>query len=539
MKILVYLIGRYKLNLLIGEFMTKEDYLVGIYLRLSREDERLGESSSISNQRDLLLKYIKDNNLMFAGEYVDDGISGTTFDRKGFNQMIKDCENKKINMIITKDTSRLGRDHIEFGFYVERYFPEHGIRYVAVNDGIDTAVNSSANDMLVFKSAFNDMYVKDISNKLRSSLNIKKSNGQFVGTYAPYGYKKDSDNKHKLVIDEEAAFVVRRIFKMFAQGNSLSKICDTLTSEGVPTPSMYKNMNIGQVGYHYGVWSTRTVGDILKNPTYIGNLAQCRQKKINYKSKKRVHNKPQDWVIKENAVDPIVDEATFNLINRGKRSSMTDSLLLRGLIFCKDCNHSIGFRVQKQETKKHGIVTRVYGNCNYWAKRKKQNVCTPHSVKYDAIEAIVLDNLRGMCKKYLNENNLENILKNTGKLKKKKENLKHEILRIENNIEKIGKKMDACYDDKLEGNITLDMFKRIYNNLTLEIKELEKQKEAIKKSLSDMENNNTLESNYYMRKIKEFLEMKNPARAFIVSLIDRIEIDENKNIDIYYKFRLI
>ena len=224
--------------------MNAEQYKVGIYLRLSREDERLGESSSISTQRDLLLNYIRDNNLIFVDEYVDDGVSGTTFDREGFNRMIKDCESKKINMIITKDTSRLGRDHIEFGFYVERYFPEHGIRYVAVNDGIDTFSNSSANDMLVFKSAFNDMYVKDISNKQRSSLYTKKRNGQFVGAYAPYGYNKSEEDKHKLVINEEEAKVVRRIFNMFASGDSLTTICDKLTNENIPTPSMSKGMNI-------------------------------------------------------------------------------------------------------------------------------------------------------------------------------------------------------------------------------------------------------------------------------------------------------
>ena len=159
-------------------------YKVGIYLRLSREDEHLGESSSISTQRDLLLKYIKDNNLLLIDEYIDDGISGTTFNRNGFNRMIKDCQEKRINMIITKDTSRLGRDHIEFGYYTEKFFPEHNIRYVAVNDGIDTFNdNNIANDMLIFKSAFNDMYVKDISNKLRSSLYTKKRNGLLIGTY--------------------------------------------------------------------------------------------------------------------------------------------------------------------------------------------------------------------------------------------------------------------------------------------------------------------------------------------------------------------
>ena len=528
--------------------MIIEDYKVGIYLRLSREDERLGESSSISNQRDLLLNYIRDNNLILVDEYVDDGVSGTTFDRAGFNRMIKDCESKKINMIITKDTSRLGRDHIEFGFYVERYFPEHNIRYVAVNDGIDTAINSSANDMLVFKSAFNDMYVKDISNKLRSSLYTKKRNGQFVGAYAPYGYIKDPEDKHKLLINEEEARIVKRIFKMFASGSSLNDICDILTHEQVKTPSISKNMKLGQNNVHYGVWATRTVSDILKCPTYIGNLTQCKQKKVNYKSKKRVHNKENGWIVSIGSVPAIIDEDTFNVVqdmfksnkNRGIRGNgITDNLLLRGLIFCKDCGHTIGFRAHKQNTLKHGEVIRVYGNCNYWSKRKKQHVCTPHNVKYYDIELIVLNNLNEMCKKYLSEQNLENILNNSEKIQKKKEQIKFEIIKLDNLIESINKKIDACYNDKLEGNITLDMYKRTYNNLTLEIKKYQLEKEKYIKNLYDIDNNSLTNNKLYVKVVNDFLNMKNPSRTLITSLIDKIEIDENNNVDIYYKFKLI
>ena len=528
--------------------MVTEDYKVGIYLRLSREDERLGESSSISNQRDLLLNYIRDNNLLLVDEYVDDGVSGTTFDRAGFNRMIKDCESKKINMIITKDTSRLGRDHIEFGFYVERYFPEHNIRYVAVNDGIDTAINSSANDMLVFKSAFNDMYVKDISNKLRSSLYTKKRNGQFVGAYAPYGYMKNPEDKHKLLINEEEARIVKRIFKMFANGSSLNDICDILTREQVKTPSISKNMKLGQNNVHYGVWATRTVSDILKCPTYIGNLTQCKQKKVNYKSKKRVHNKENGWIVSIGSVPAIIDEDTFNVVqdmfksnkNRGIRGNgITDSLLLRGLIFCKDCGHTIGFRAHKQNTLKHGEVIRVYGNCNYWAKRKKQHVCTPHNVKYHDIELIVLNNLKEMCKKYLNEQNLENILNNSEKIQNKKEQIKFEIIKLDNLIESINKKIDACYNDKLEGNISLDMYKRTYNNLTLEIKKYQLEKEKYIKMLYDIDNNSLSNNKSFVKVVNDFLNMKNPSRTLITSLIDKIEIGENNNIDIYYKFKLI
>ncbi len=527
--------------------MKTLDYRVGIYLRLSREDERLGESGSISNQRDLLLNYIKDNNLLLVDEYVDDGVSGTTFDRVGFHRMIKDCEEKKINMIITKDTSRLGRDHIEFGFYVERYFPEHNIRYVAVNDGIDTAVNSSANDMLVFKSAFNDMYVKDISNKLRSSLYTKKRNGQFVGTYAPYGYMKDSNDKHKLIINEEEAMIVRRIFYMFAQGDSLCKICDVLTDEGVPTPSMSKNMNIGMKNYHYGVWSTRTVSDILKCPTYIGHLAQCKQKKVSYKSKRVVHQDREHWIISENAVPSIIDEGVFHLVqdmfrsnkNRGKGNGITNELLLRGLIFCHECHHTFGFRATKNLTQKYGEVTRIYGNCNYWLKRKSLGVCTPHSVKYSVIEEIVLDNLRSIFHKYLDENHLENVLKKSSKLQNKKKKLQYEMIRLDNAKETLNKKIDACYNDKLEGNIALDMYKRTYHNLTLEIQKCDEEKKKCMKVLEVIDDHEMMDDDYYIGKMKEFLSMKKKSRTFIASLIERIEISEDNNIDIYYKFKLI
>lgn len=527
--------------------MNKLEYKVGIYLRLSREDERLGESGSISTQRDLLLNYIRENNLIFVDEYVDDGVSGTTFDRAGFNRMIKDCKSKKINMIITKDTSRLGRDHIEFGKYVERFFPEHGIRYVAVNDGIDTGSNSCANDMLVFKSAFNDMYVKDISNKQRSALYVKKRNGQFVGAYAPYGYSKSEEDKHKLVINEEEAKIVKRIFNMFAHGFSLPNICDILTNEKVPTPSISKNMNIGQTNFHYGVWSTRTVGDILKSPNYIGNLTQCKQKKINYKSKKRVHNKKDDWIIVENAIPRIIEDDLYLLVqdmfksnkNRQNGTGITDKLLLRGLIYCKECGHTLGFRAQEQITKKSGKVTRIYGNCNYWAKRKKQSVCTPHSVKYNEIEEIVISELRKMCHDYIDPNSLEDSLKKSKKNQAKKDKYNIEILKLENINKFLAKKIDACYNDKLDGNITLDMYKRAYNNFINEIKDNENKINELKNELYNLDNNNGVDDKKLKKLIREFLELNNPPRNLIVSLIDRIEISEDNNIDIYYKFKLV
>ena len=517
------------------------NYKVGIYLRLSREDEKQGESGSISTQRELLLDYIKNNNLLFVCEYVDDGVSGTTFDRKGFNRMIRDCESKKINMIITKDTSRLGRDHIEFGYYVEKYFPEHNIRYVAVNDGIDT-FNNSSNDMLLFKSAFNDMYVKDISNKLRSSLYIKKKSGLFVGCYAPYGYKKCNNDNHRLEIDSNTSYVVKRIFDMFIKGYSLGKISDVLTCENIPTPSMAKNMRLGQSNIHYGVWSTKTIDSILKNPTYMGNLTQGRQRKVSYKSKKRIHIKEDDWIVSEDTVPPIVSREVFELVqsmfkinkNHSKRGNgITDKLLFRGLVYCKECHHTIGWRDYIQNTKKNGLVHRIYGNCNYWSKRRKQNVCTPHSIKYNIIEDLVIDNLKELINKYIDRDKLYELVLSSDKFIEKKNNIKSEIMRLEQVIINNKKKIEACYRDRLDNNITIDIYKKIYNDLMVEIDKSKNKKGEYEKMFFDFNHLN----NNYLDKINSFLDMRNISSSLISLLIDRIEIDEDKNIDIYYKFK--
>jgi DNA invertase Pin-like site-specific DNA recombinase/predicted Zn-dependent protease len=527
--------------------VDSETYKVGIYLRLSREDERLGESGSITTQRELLLNYIKDNNLIFIDEYIDDGISGTTFDRDGFKRMIKDVEDKKINMIITKDTSRLGRDHIEFGYYVEKYFPEKNIRYVAVTDGIDTSINSTNNDMLLFKSAFNDMYVKDISNKIRASLYTKKRNGKFVGQTAPYGYKKDPNDKHKLVIDEEAAFIVRKIFNLFVKGTSLTEICNTLTKEGVPIPSVYKNMNRGLKSSIYGVWGQRTVSDMLQNPTYIGDLTQGRCKKVSYKSKKMIHTKKKDWIIAENSCPAIIDKETFELVqhiymsNRNRKTIKDNgcgNLLLRGFIYCKECHHTIGFRKQIQYTKAYGTKVRIYGNCNYWSKHKKDNACTPHSVKYEDIESNVLEAIKDACHKYLDTSVFEDILKKNSKSLKLQKDLESQVSKLKNEITLSIKKIDDIYNDKLNGIIDLEMYKRIYNNITGELISKEKELSSIEEKLYKLINNTNDNHELYKKIVKEFLSLKSPSRALLSNLIKNIEIDENKNIEINYKIKL-
>ena len=334
---------------------------------------------------------------------------------------------------------------------------------------------------------------------------------------------------------------------MFARGDSLTTICDKLTNENIPTPSMSKGMNIGQNNYHYGVWSTRTVGDILKSPNYIGNLTQSKQKKVSYKSKKRVHNKKDNWIIVENAIPRIIDDELYELVqnmfssnkNRRECNGITDSLLLRGLIYCKECGHTFGFRAQYQDTKKHGRVCRVYGNCNYWAKRKNQGVCTPHSVKYYEIEEAVVSELKKICNKYIDSNLLVDSYKKESKLNLKCNKYNIEILKLQNSNKVLNKKIDDCYNDKLDGNITLDMYKRAYNNFVNQIQDNDNKIREYERKIINFKNKKQDNDKLLMKRIEKILNMDSPNRNLIASLIDRIEITEDNNIDIYYKFKLV
>ena len=249
-------------------------YNVGLYIRLSREDDDKNyESESITNQKSLLLQYAKENNLRVYDIYIDDGFSGTNFDRPGFIRLIKDIENKKINMVITKDMSRLGRDYIGTGELVEKFFPEHNVRYIAVTDNIDTYLNSTNNDIAPFKAIMNDFYAKDISKKIKSSLKAKMKDGKYVGGRAPFGYTKDKDNKNQLIVDSEQAIVVKRIFDMALNGLSYYKIADILTSEGIKTPASYYNFEwFGNYNPTFNKWNAKTIYDILNNRIYTGDL---------------------------------------------------------------------------------------------------------------------------------------------------------------------------------------------------------------------------------------------------------------------------
>lgn len=511
-------------------------YKVGMYLRLSREDEeKKTESESITNQRNIILEYITRNGFLLINEYCDDGISGTTFDRPSFKRMIEDCEKGVINTIITKDMSRLGRDHIVGGDYMENYFKENNIRYIAINDDVDST-SDNYDDLIQFKLIFNEYYPKDISKKVRSSINIKKKKGQFLGGIPPYGYNKNPNDKYKLVIDEYSSKIVKRMFEMFADGMSLQKIARTLNKENIAIPSVYKNLNRGLKSTAYGKWQTRTIDEILKNPTYIGNLTQGRRKKVSYKSKKIRRTDKEQWIIAENTHEPIVTKELFDLVQQiyathKNTKKGTNDELLRGLLYCKECGHTIGIN--------KGSNNKKYCTCNYYKKYSKENLCTPHSIPYEILENEILKQVRSLCKKSVNASNFEMILKNNNSKQKIQDELKRKINKYKTEIETSSKKIEDVYMDKLNGKIDLDFFTRIYNKIITDTEELKIQLQELEQEYDNLLNEKETNLVDYQKKINEYLSFKKPSKKILISIIEKIEIDEDKNIDIHFRIRNI
>ena len=517
-----------------------EIYKVGIYLRLSKDEAKDRESVSIVNQREYIWDYIKENNLIYIDEYVDDGYSGGNFDRDGFNCMIKDIETKRINMVITKDLSRLGRDHIETGYYAERYFPEHRIRYVARGDRYDSLDPNSHN--ILMKFAYNDMYIQDISQKIIEILNTKKKNGLFMGGTAPYGYKRDiANDKHHLIIDEEVKDIVIRIFEMFNNGIGMQKICNKLNDEHIPIPSVYQKQTRGNKSSTFGIWKSKTIKNILTNPTYMGDLTQHREKKVSYKSKKRIRTNKNEWIIAKGKCPAIVDRHTFetaqNIYKKNKnRSLKSHEYLFRGFLVCKECGHTISINEYKWKNRGKDVIKHIC-NCNYYKKYPKYNVCTPHKMDYDMLETELLKSIKELCKKHLITNNFENLLKANDETLKTQYNLIMQKDRIENEIKIQNTCIDKALNDFYKEDISKDIYLRQYNLITDNIEKKTNELNEINNKLELLKKKNIQDDSKYKKIIKNYLDFKNPSKKLLSSLIEKIEVDKNLNITIYYKIK--
>ncbi len=350
----------------------------GLYLRLSREDGEQ-ESQSIASQRTLLTRYAGEQGLSVSEIYIDDGWSGTTFDRPGFQRMLADIEAGKLDTVLTKDLSRLGRDYIQTGHYIERCFPAHGVRYIAVGDRIDTAAEDSALRLAPFLNVINDFYAADISRKVRLALTARRKAGRFIGAYAPYGYRKGEDGI--LLIDPATAPNVRRLYRDFLAHGSVLGTAKRMTEWGIPTPSARRQG--AEVGEKiHSIWSEQTVRRILTSPTYAGHMTQNRSRKYSHKLDRRVRLPPSEWITVPHTHEAIVSQSEFDCVQsilaaRSYRRNGGEGHLLTGLARCADCGGPMTY-VRESEA-------RTYLVCQGYRRGGRLHLCTGHWVREDRL----------------------------------------------------------------------------------------------------------------------------------------------------------
>ena len=366
-----------------------------LYCRLSQDDGIEGDSNSIQNQKAILQKFAEDHHFPSPCFYVDDGFSGGNFQRPAFQQMISDMENGEIGIIVTKDLSRLGRNQLHTGLYIEERFPMFGVRYIAINDNVDTDSNES-NDLMPFKNLFNEWFIRDTSRKIRAVLNAKAERGERLGTRAPYGYRKDPDTK-KLIVDEDAAAIVRRIFAMCAGGSGPSQIARILKKEQILTPTMYAYTRYGithtclDTAHPYN-WSDSAIANLLENEIYLGNTVNMKYSTKSYKDKRRVEHSREECLVFENTHPALITREVWDIVQRVRKNKrrltkMEEQNKYSGLVFCADCgSNMVLHRAHTMSASYNHFTCRTY--------KKDGEACTGHYIRECVLDEIVLEDLR-------------------------------------------------------------------------------------------------------------------------------------------------
>jgi len=513
-------------------------YKVGIYIRLSQEDRGKSyesDSESVLNQRTILTNYVNSKGFSFIKEYVDDGYSGTNFERPAFKEMIDDINKGMINCVITKDLSRFGRDHIMTGYYIEQYFVEKNIRYIAVFDNIDTISEiGTSNDMMTMRSAMNDMYSRDNSKKIRGTLNEKKREGKFIGSAPCYGYMRDPEDKNHLIPNPETAPIVKKIFSLFSNNVGVSDICSILNNDNVLTPSKYKNTKKSSRLKNNDEWSISSIRKIIQNQMYVGDMVQSKQAKLSYKSAKKIRLDKSLWIIIPNTHEPLVERSVWeSLQNRQKVTRPIKSKrpirLFEHLIFCKECGNRLGITYRKN----HDYWT---VNCNRYARDPRRHYCSPHFFPYEYLEEQLLTNIKEGISNFFKMLDIDKLNSDIQKNRNDKKETREELLKnkkqeLENNLIKM-------YEDKLNGVLSSSMYITMSSkiepqikNINEELLEIENEKIEYEKFKSKIPD--------YRKQIKQLLNIENPSRELLFTIIDKIVIDEDKNIEINFKFNII
>lgn len=519
----------------------KKIWSTTLYLRLSRDDGDKEESGSITGQRELLRDYISQHpELREYAIRIDDGFSGSTFERPGFQKMIEDVKAGRTDCIIVKDLSRFGRNYLDAGEYIEKIFPFLGVRFIAVNDNYDSLGEKKSSDDLIipFKNLINEAYCRDISMKIRSQLEIKRKNGQFLGSFAAFGYLKDEQDKNKLVVDQYAADIVRDIFKWKLEGISPQDIADALNKLGILSPMEYKR----SLGMKYttsfktsakAAWSAGTVIRILKNPIYTGILIQGKETTPSYKVHKRIAKDKSEWTVIEDSHEAIISGIDFDSVQKvlkcDTRRSPDDKAvgLFSGMLFCGDCGASMVRKTVPAGEKKY-----VYYVCS---AHKQDKSCSPHRMRDAALEEIVLDSLRQHIREVVNMSELLDITDTAPLRTAQAQKVQRQLDKKREEYEKLQKLLMSLYENLTDGVIDREEYARLKASFTARADEAEKQMDALRESLNDIRSHGT--ENVWMNEFIKRQELVSLDRAVVVALIDKILIHSNNVVEIIYRWQ--
>ncbi len=531
----------------------QETYNVGIYCRLSREDERTGESVSVENQREMLSRYVREQGWNLYSTYCDDGVSGTTFDRPGFNQMIADARAGKINLILCKDLSRLGRDYIEAGRFTDIVFPSMGCRFIALNDGVDT-IHKNNEMLVILKNVMNDLYARDTSAKIRAVKRSTFQTGKYIGCYAPIGYLKSPEDKHVLVPDPVTAPLVRRIFDMRCQGLSYRKIATTLNEEKVSTPRDLYYLRKGMVNPRQdgGYWQAQTIKAILRNEVYIGHMVQNKTGNVSYKVHKQVGKPEAEWIRVEGTHEPLVSMEVWELVRtierqntRSRTQENGEPTLFAGLLRCMDCGTVMR---SYHDGRKHKDGTpstyRSYACGRYAAGGK--TACSAHIMNQRVLIEVVLADIRMKAEQA--RNNPAALIDRIQAQRRaaSAEQMKQTRLLLaatEKRLAELGKLVQAVYEDKVLGRIPEAVCVQLINQYEAERAEKLEQKGRLSGELEAYQQE-TDDVQQWMALIQDYAKLEELDRPTLLRLVRRIDIGERKvedgrevrDIRIHYNF---
>lgn len=518
-----------------------------LYIRLSREDGDKIESDSVVNQRSLLTSYVDEQDDVCINDYyIDDGWSGTNFERPEFIRMMADVRSGLVNCVIVKDLSRFGRNYIEAGNYIEQIFPFLGIRFIAVNDNLDSFKNPNEMNtiMVPFKNLINDEYCRNVSNNVRKTLNNKRKEGKFVGSFASYGYLKDPQDKNKLIVDEEVAPIIRDIYDWFIEGYGVISIAKKLNDLGIPSPAEYKR----QQGLNYRnpsseiagpkLWGYSSVKRILKHRVYCGDVIQGIMKTTSYKVKKLQRMPEEEWFVKENAHEAIISREKYQRVQEIFASDTRVSpgkgqlTLLAGFMKCADCG-----RAMNRHRNIHSYGDYHYYVCSTYKKVSKA-ICTRHSIRSDYVEQALLEAIQKQVQIAVNVDEVIGELKKSKNTIKTNEDKYQKIIdKKKTEIEKYIVLQEGLYDDWKTNVLTKEEYIRYKQRYKEKIEKLNKDIEKMEEEKRKYAELIELKHNDFVDSFIKYRNVESLSREMLLELVDKILVHEDKSITICFKFR--